>query len=360
MLTAQYLNEISEEIGLQYERLQTRILLDIQSRFMKLQKFDDIDIWQVQKLREVGMLKTKTLSELIKITGKTQKALKKAFKEAGIESITNDNKLSGVELPAKLAPKQMRILEAGLKKVNATIKNMTGITLNDTLGTFERIATEGYNMVSSGAFTLEQSSLIVGKNLASKNLDGVVYKSGRRNSLEGAVERALRTGFNQTMINLTLSNAEVLGTNLVEVTAHEGARPEHALWQGKVFSIEGGTKEYPNLAEATGYGTVRGLGGANCRHNFFPYIKDVSEKAYSKPELKDLKDDKVKWLDEDMSFYDATQVMRKYEREVRALKKEALFTHLSNEREIKSKIKLIKKLSEATGVKKDFSRLIIY
>ena len=238
---------------------------------------------------------------------------------------------------------------------------MTGITLNDTVGLFERITTDGYNMASSGAFTLEQASMEVGKTLAKSSVGSITYsKTGYRNSLEGAVERAIRTGVNQTMISLSITNAEAIGTNLVETSAHEGARPEHAIWQGKVFSINGGTAKYPNLAKATGYGTVTGLGGANCRHNFFPYVENVSDKAYSRSELKGLKDERVKYDNKEMSFYEATQIMRSYERKVRALKKYDLLTNSNSSLKIKEIAKEIKRLNEQTGAKIDRTRLIIY
>lgn len=81
------------------------------------------------------------------------------------------------------------------------------------------------------------------------------------------------------------------GCDLVEVTAHAGARPEHQLWQGKVYSRSGTSKKYPGLKEATGYGTGPGLGGWNCRHSFFPYFEDISERAYTDKELEELKTD---------------------------------------------------------------------
>lgn len=78
------------------------------------------------------------------------------------------------------------------------------------------------------------------------------------------------------------------GCDLVEVTAHSGARPEHAEWQGKVYSRSGKSSKYPSLVEATGYGTGPGLGGWNCRHSMFPYYEGMS-RVYIDEELEDLK-----------------------------------------------------------------------
>ena len=75
------------------------------------------------------------------------------------------------------------------------------------------------------------------------------------------------------------------------MTAHEGARPAHAEWQGKVYSRSGKSKKYPSLVDKTGYGTGPGLGGWNCRHSMFPYY-DGTGRVYTDEELEELKNDK--------------------------------------------------------------------
>lgn len=74
----------------------------------------------------------------------------------------------------------------------------------------------------------------------------------------------------------------------MEVTAHAGARPEHAEWQGKIYSRSGKSKKYPSLKDKTGYGTGPGLGGWNCRHSMFPFYEG-STRAYTDEELEELK-----------------------------------------------------------------------
>ena len=75
---------------------------------------------------------------------------------------------------------------------------------------------------------------------------------------------------------------------MVEVTAHSGARPEHAEWQGKIYSRSGKSKKYPDLVKVTGYGTGPGLGGWNCRHSMFPYYEGMG-RVYTDEELEELK-----------------------------------------------------------------------
>ena len=77
---------------------------------------------------------------------------------------------------------------------------------------------------------------------------------------------------------LQLARMEEMDCEFVEVTAHEGARPTHAVWQGRVYHRGGAVvqdgERYEDFETATGYGTGPGLCGWNCRHNFYPFYKE--------------------------------------------------------------------------------------
>ena len=78
---------------------------------------------------------------------------------------------------------------------------------------------------------------------------------------------------------LQLARMEEMDCEFVEVTAHEGARPTHAVWQGRVYHRGGAVvhdgERYEDFETATGYGTGPGLCGWNCRHNFYPFYPGV-------------------------------------------------------------------------------------
>lgn len=109
------------------------------------------------------------------------------------------------------------------------------------------------------------------------------------------------------------------GWDLMELTAHGGARPEHAEWQGKIVS-RSGQKEYLSLKDI-GYGTATGFKGVNCRHDWYPYYP-YSHHTYKNKELNELKNETVVVNGEKMSKYDATQLQRYTERKIRQNKKE--------------------------------------
>ena len=91
---------------------------------------------------------------------------------------------------------------------------------------------------------------------------------------------------------LQLARMEEMDCEFVEVTAHEGARPTHAVWQGRVYHRGGAVvqdgERYEDFEVATGYGTGPGLCGWNCRHNFYPFYPGVSVRNYTDERLAEL------------------------------------------------------------------------
>jgi hypothetical protein len=117
-----------------------------------------------------------------------------------------------------------------------------------------------------------------------------------------------------------------MGCNVVETSAHGGARPDHSYWQGKRFywSGKGGrnVKNYPDFIQSTGYGTGPGLCGWNCRHSYFPVPDVDAPLANTARHLQELNDETVTYNGKTMSQYDASQRQREIERQIRKYKRE--------------------------------------
>lgn len=99
--------------------------------------------------------------------------------------------------------------------------------------------------------------------------------------------------------------------DLVIVSSHLGARPEHQVWQGKIYSRSGNGK-YPDFMKSTGYGTVTGLCGANCRHHFSPWFEGMGNpfEQYD--------------TEENLKRYELEQQQRTLERRIRGTKRQVM------------------------------------
>lgn len=153
--------------------------------------------------------------------------------------------------------------------------------------------------------------------LANSGLETIDYISGTKTTIDAALRRHIVSQANQARNRLLMQRMDEWEWDLVFVDAHFGARPTHALWQGKVYSRSGRSTEYPPLVESTGYGTVTGLCGANCYHNMVPYVPGLSQL----PDTDFADQEKLVGMTSD-EYYAATQKQRRYERYIRSKKRE--------------------------------------
>lgn len=153
--------------------------------------------------------------------------------------------------------------------------------------------------------------------LAALGLETVDYRTGARCRVDAALRRHVVTQANQARNDLLVRRMDEWGVDLVLVSAHYGARPSHAVWQGRVFSRSGSSPKYPPLVESTGYGTAGGLCGVNCRHTMTPYVEGLSRL----PGTDYAAQERLTGMTSD-EYYAATQAQRRLEARVRETKRE--------------------------------------
>lgn len=150
------------------------------------------------------------------------------------------------------------------------------------------------------------------------------HKDGKptvTNHVDVALRRHITTQVSQAGGRMSMEAMDLYGHDLVITDAHYGARPEHAEWQGLPCSrtgrktIDGVT--YPDLVMFTGYGSVTGLKGANCRHMIFAYYPGISRL----PD-REFKAHEAKFGKTSEEYYQATQRQRELERRIRKTKRE--------------------------------------
>lgn len=312
MLSPQWLESCPDRLVELYEQAERDIIADIARKLNQYDYFSSASEWQALKLQEMNNTQKVIIDKLSRARGKSKTAIKALLKDAGIKSLKND-----VKAPTKA---MQNLLNTGLRRTLGTFDNLTRTTAINGTRQISEALDRAYMQVSTGAFSQEAAIKMAIESLCKNGIEAYRYKK-HTDYIDVVVRRAVRTGINQTAAAISLSNAEELGTDLVEVSAHSGARPSHAEWQGKVFSISGNSEGYEKLSEATGYGTVTGLCGANCRHTFYPYFEG-DERAYSEAELEEMDAPKYEYNGEALTEYEATQRQRYIERQLRRWKRE--------------------------------------
>ena len=291
-----------------------------------------------------------------RLTGKTQGEINALFQEAGAQALYYDDliyKAFGLT-PGKIndTPALLNLLNSGAMQTNRTFQNLTATTANTATQQFERALDRAWIQISSGGFDYKTAIQRAIKDLARSGIQSIVYPSGHTDSLDVAVRRAVLTGVNQTAAKLSEARAEEMGCDLVETTAHPGARPSHALWQGQIFSRSGKHPKYPDFVSSTGYGTGPGLCGWNCRHSFFPFFEGLSESAYPRSKLREYEEKTVTYNGKTLSYYDATQQQRYIERQIRRWKREYLMMDAAGLDTTQASVKL----AQWRAAEKDFCK----
>ena len=368
-LNPQYLDSLPNTLVEMYSLVEIDILVDMARRISTYDFFIPAAQHQNQKLQELGMTQQHIIETLAGMTGQTQQEIVDLLTEAGEVAIADDveyYKAADVYKPDAINSEALhKQLNSGLLQTQQAFKNITATTANTATKQFENALDRAWTQINVGGMDYNTAINRAIKDLSEQGVGAIEYKSGRVDSIEVAVRRAVVTGANQTAAKTQEALADELGVDLVEVTAHGGARPDHAKWQGKVYSRNGRKVidgvVYEDFETATRYGHGDGLGGWNCRHNFHPYIHGAS-RAWSDKEIKDLDKKDIEYNGEKYTEYEASQIQRGIERDIRSLKRqvaaiEAGGGDASAERATLRKAnKAYTDFTEQTGLKKQSAR----
>ena len=325
MLLPKELDALPDRVTELYATLEEDIIKDMARRIVKTDFATETAQWQLIQLQRMSITRDEVFDRLSKATGKTKDELVDLFNAAAEKSFAREDrayrKAGYKTVPLAENAQLQKIINAGLRKTENLFDNLTSTTANTASRQFENALDAAYMQITSGAFDYNTAIRTCIRDLAQKGIAYITYPSGHTDYLDVAVRRAALTGVGQTCGEMQIALADEMDCDLVEVTAHNGARPEHAVWQGKVYSRSGKSTKYPDFVKSTGYGTGAGLKGWNCRHDFFPFFED-SEPAYTQKELAEFENRQVTYNGEKMTEYEATQKQRAMERRIRATKRE--------------------------------------
>lgn len=375
MLNPSYLlhaTEPAEEIA---EALHQDILKRIIERIiLRFQRGDDyvltsLDKWQLETLQQAGYLLEDIQKEISEATGKMESEIAEAMEDAGVTALEYDDRIyreAGLNpIPLVQSPYMIQLMQDTYLQTLGEWRNFTSISKRAVHDLFVNACDTAYMQAMSGMISPRQAV----REALETIVDGgvyVEYPGGRKDTIETATARAVRTGISQASGRIQIARMDEMDVDLVQVSSHLGARPEHAEWQGQVYTRSGLNPKYPDFVAVTGYGTVTGLCGANCRHSFGPYFEGQGNPF----EQFDVEENKKQ--------YELEQQQRTLERRIRKTKRETMSwrtardaetdpeTRAVYEEKYQKKASLLQKQNaaynqfcEANGLKKQQDRISI-
>ena len=325
-----YKNKMAGKIVARYQELEERIMQDIVRRIVKTGEITSTADWQINRLRILGYS-----SEDI------EREIKKTLNASYPEMFELYDKVIEKEYVRDKDVYEQINAEYIVYNQNEQLKQITEVIIDQSFEDLENITNSlGFYLdygngrkvltplaqvysgyldaacydIVTGAFDYNSVLRRVVTQLTNSGLRKIDYSSGRADRVDVAARRAVMTAVSQITGKITEYNAEKLGTEYFEVEWHAGARPTHAVWQGRVWSKQ-------QLYSVCGLGAVTGLLGVNCYHTYYPFFPGISRRNWTDEWLdaKNLEESEPKKFgDKEYTLYEAKQRQRQMELAMRA------------------------------------------
>lgn len=288
---------------------------------------------------------------------------------------------------------QNKVNEIAMVTLNnyRNIARTTGLTYFDIYGNkvtkpiivaYNEIVDTAIINVSQGKSTFYEELARQLKEIGKNGIQSIGYDK-RKRRIDSALSMNIQDGLNQLSMAQQEIMGEQFGADGVEITVHEFPAPDHAEVQGHIFKKEEFIKlQNDGIAKDINgrvidiHGTLvngeitdhfRPIGELNCYHRTFSIVLGISKPRYTQKELDAINERNIKGVEYEgkhYTMYQATQVQRRLETEIRKSKEQEIMLNnpnLKNElieqkQETLTLYKEYQKFSKASGLPMQLER----
>ena len=404
MLSDEVLDKVVERLARRMEQANTYIIEQIGKSIKKVGTLSPTTKHELAQIIQYGGDYDKILRKLKQVTKINIKDLKKIFEEVAkndyrfAEQFYNYRNKKFIKWEENQPLKDMvNAIEKQTEKAFVNIANVNNMVFG-TIGkdgsiiykpikkAYSELLDEAILNVSQGKETFDSAMYRQLKEIGSglKVISTYTDKDGVEHTRATRVDSVLRTQMKDALRQMHNEMQQEVGEQFdadgVEVSVHLNPAPDHEMVQGRQFSKEEFEKfqndedavsydgiEFPKISEETGHDR-RSISEYNCYHYVFSIILGVSKPAYTNKELDKIREDAHKTIEIDgkeYTMYEATQLQRMLERNIREQKDEQLLAKASGNEylmgEAQNKItaltKKYKELNEISGLPNKKNRL---
>ena len=251
--TPELLDALPEELTELFRGLELTLLEEICSRLKIAENLNEVTIQDIRVLRSHGIDLEDIKKAISESTDTGMDKLDKLFD--GVVERNREYYTGMIDITKVTAPKTLVYLDdvdAIRMQTHGTFRNITasmgflvdnGRTMLPPAKAYQWALDSAVLKIQSGAISYNDAICDAVRQLAESGLKTVDYESGHVDSVDVAVRRAVITGVNQINQQYRTQSMDYLDTDLVEVSAHQGARDidglmgweNHKAWQGKVY-----------------------------------------------------------------------------------------------------------------------------
>lgn len=347
-MNPRFLENMSWEMAQVYGAVTDRLLVNLAKYFPFIQKSGEVMgsfEYQARMLAKMGQVHRESVQIIMQhMKGADQaladimiEAIKEAIKqiEPGLRKAAEKGLLMGPGfIPPEVSPSMMQAFQAYYKQSTDKLNLVNTVMLDSTEAAYRKTVTDVSVQLQQTQFILNEETGMVITGVDSYNtamrrsvermvengLTGFVDRAGHHWSPETYAAMDIKTTVMNTSRAAVWERQEQYGSDLYQVSWHDGARPLCYPWQGKVISRDdlardvqddqGNTVHVYAQSETT-YGEPAGLFGINCGHYPIPFIPGFSR-------IREPQQDE----EQNAKEYELTQEQRRLERELRYEKRD--------------------------------------
>lgn len=365
------LNAVLERFYNRFNKYNTKVLKKLGEA---IKQFDGLTPSEAHKLAQELKYSTEIdqlLNELSRLSGKSVQEIDELLDKVAKENVGFAEayyEVKGKEfIPYEDNIQLKRYVETIKKETKGTFKALSkskqiGFTLRLPNGelaykplkdTFNDLLDEAVYNVTSGVTDYQSAMRNTIKQLADSGIKvheaSNTYKSGYNRRIDSSVRQNVLEGIRKVNIGVQERVGEELGADGVEVSAHSPCAEDHLFINGRQFSKKEFEKINSNLE--------RPVGEYNCRHFVFSIILGVNKPSFTGNQLRKIREDslrEVEYEGKKYTAYEATQVQRKLETEIRRQKDRQIIARSSGDKTEIANAQ--QKISQLTSKYNDFSQ----
>ena len=295
-----------------YAAVTDRILINLAHHFPYVQTGQHMGSWEYQTmmLAQMGKVEKETIAIIAQSLGGADEALKQALETAILQGLKNEEPklrqaaMNGLLQPhgyvPELDPSQLQAFTSYYRQSADKLNLVNTVMLDSTKQAYQATVADVAQKIANtqGILNAAAGEVITGvsswngamhsavQKMVANGITGFIDHAGHKWSPEAYVAMDIKTTMFNTARAAVWERSEQYGSDLYQVSSHNGARPLCYPWQGKVISTSGRTGVTHDLdgnevvihsqdeIESFRYGG--GLFGINCQHYPMTFIPEFS------------------------------------------------------------------------------------
>lgn len=295
-----------------YAAVTDRILINLARHFPYVQTNRHIGSWEYQTmmLAQMGKVEKETIAIIAQSLGGADEALKQALETAILQGLKNEEpKLRQAAMKGLLKPNgyvpeldqsQLQAFTSYYRQSADKLNLVNTVMLDSTKQAYQATVADVAQKIANtqGIMNAAAGEVVTGvstwngamhsavQKMVANGITGFIDHAGHKWSPEAYVAMDIKTTMFNTARAAVWERSEQYGSDLYQVSSHNGARPLCYPWQGKVISTSGRTGITHDLdgnevvihseSEIESFRYGGGLFGVNCGHYPMTFIPEFS------------------------------------------------------------------------------------